>query len=120
MEKPKNYEEAKMIIKNSVNDNVSKNFYKINYLRAGVVSGLVLGVAATLGIIWKSAMVGFSALPLGAVICFPTLLPIIHQKKVDRRIKNDTYFYGKSEETIMRIANNHVEEYNRLEQGRKR
>ncbi len=120
LEKPKNYEEAKLIIKNSVGDKLTNRYMKLNVLRSSLITLLTIGAATALGVARKSAMVGLACIPFASVISFGAFLPVIYQKRTEKRIKDDSYFVGKSEETIMRVANQHVDEYNRLEQNKKR
>ena len=115
LEYPRDYEEAKVIIKNSVNGPVSKHYKKLNLLRSSLITLLGIGAAATIGIIKKDIAFFGVSLHLFAGISLASLYPIFFRKKVDRAIKNGTYFDGKSEEEIMNIARAHVAEYNKLQ-----
>ena len=115
LEYPKNYEEAKIIIKNSVGGPVSEHTKKLNILRSTFITLLGIGAAVTLGIVKKDMAFTAASLPFFGAISATSFYPLFFKMKVDKSIKNETYFEGKSEEQIINIARAHVDEYNKIQ-----
>ncbi len=117
-EMPENYEEAKIIIKNSVGSEVEKAYLKKQKLKAIFVTALSFGATAAIGIITKLPLNVLVTLPIAAAFSLHQFLPILFQKKVDKRIENGDYFKKKTEEQVIDIAKKVVNEANEFERNK--
>ncbi len=118
MQYPKDYEEAKMIIKNSTTDDYAKSNNKKNLLRAGIISSLCFASAAAVGLFTGKTNLMIPSMIIAGSLSLTTLFPIISNKSIKNEIDSGRYFEGKSESDIMRIASNYVTEYNSFEKKR--
>ena len=120
LESPKNYEEAKVIIKNSVGDNYQKHFMRKAALRTAFVSLASFGAAVAVGLISKNQTAALYMLPGSALISLTTLVPFILQHRTNKRIESGKYFENKTEQEIMNIARTYVSDYNNYERSKTR
>lgn len=112
LERPNNYEEAKIIIKNSVDDEYEHRNMKVNALRAGIITAISFGIAGLIGLATKKPIAFLSMLPPAIIMSLSGLGPILAQWRTNNRINSGQYFQNKSEEQIINIADDYVEEYN--------
>ena len=112
MEYPKNYEEAKIIIKGIPNGEYYKSINKTNKKRALLVTGLSFGVSVALGLITGKPSLTYLSLPLAGAASYLSFLPLLVHKMAANKTISGEYFEGKSEEEIMQIAKDYVDGYN--------
>ncbi len=114
LEYPKDYEEAKIILKNSVNDDLIKRNRKINIIRSSLIAALSFGASAALGKFTVPTNF-YLTLPIAATASLVGFYPLIAEHKIDKQIKSGKYFEGKTEEEIITSATRYVDEYNKYE-----
>ncbi len=117
LEKPRNYEEAKIVIKNSINDDLQKYNKSWNKKRSIVITSICAAVAVAIGAA-KGVSVGLASVPFLGVVSLSSLAPFIIRKNVDKEIQSGAYFKDKSEEDIIKIASAYVDQYNDFEKKR--
>ena len=113
LQKPRNYEEAKIIIKNSIDDDLQKYNREWNKKRSIVITSICAAVAVAIGAT-NGVSVGIASVPCLGIISLTSLAPFIIRKHVNKEILDGTYFQDKSESEIIRIASDYVDEYNRV------
>lgn len=112
IEEPKTFEEAKIIIKNSVNDELEKSNMKYYRHRAMFNVGLVTAAAGVLGIALNSIACFAGLLPVTGIVALTSLQPIFQQRTTNERIKNDVYFKDKTEAYIIEVAKDYTNQFN--------
>ena len=115
LEKPENYEEAKKILVDSATDDFNARYKKAFKLRAGLVTAIGLGVAATAGLVTQNPTWTTSMLPAVGVISLTGVMPLITFNKRLKSYKNGKYFEKNSEQRVMEVASTYVDEYNTFE-----
>ena len=115
LSKPKNYEEAKIILKNSVGDELRTHNKKVNLIRAGIINTLVVGALVALGVKFNDITVPLAGLPFLGAAGFASFIPIITTHKTDKTLADGSYFKDKSEQQVIDIASRYVDEYNEYE-----
>ena len=109
LEKPETYEEAVKIIKYSADDKTAKKTVKtVMLLRAGFITAISAAVFSTVG------LENYFLIPVG-VVAGMNLIPYLQYLNNRKKIKDDTYFYGKQESEIVKEANDYVDWRNALE-----
>lgn len=116
LNKTNNYEEAKIILQNSINDDNFKNKIKIARLRALFATGIATVAATAVGITSGDYTLGIAAFPTIEGLLLPVLIPYILLSTTKRRIKHGSYFEDNSMGKIISTANKYVDEYNEFEQ----
>ena len=115
LEKAENYEEAKKIIKYSTEDKeTTKRGYGVQLLRWGFLTAVATGLFVGI----NQGSLCPDIIPI-SMISIPNLIPVFIYANNRRKIKNGTYFEGKSESTIINEANEYVEWRNALERAGK-
>ena len=116
LERPENYEEAKKIIEYSAEktDLIKRN-KKIMKLQAGLLTAVGVGISGLLGVMTGSTEVFVGTLPVAGMISIESIIPYFIYCNNNKKIKNGTYFEGKSEEKIIDLATKYVEGHNQLE-----
>ncbi len=113
MDYPKNYEEAKKIIIESNNDkDFNNSFLKRNRLREGLVAGLFMGTSVVLGLIQNNPEFITAGLPFAGIATLASMIPSAKQLITMKRIKDGSFFEGKSEQEIIDVAKKVVATYN--------
>ena len=111
LEHPKNFEEAKIIIKNSVNDDYYGNKRRIALLRLLFSLGVGLGLGTFFAISNGHISYIFTMMPATFLASAPFMKLYADIKKHDKTIIDESYF-KMPEKYIMEIANDYVDEYN--------
>ena len=119
LEKPRNYEEAKVIIKNSANDDLEKHNRKKNLIRSGIIAGLSYGAAAAVGIITHNTSNFVAALPLASMVTLTSFFPMIYNRSIRKKIESGKIFEGRTEQDIVDAASSYVDQYNQFERTHK-
>ena len=116
LQKPETYEEAKKIIEYSAEktDLIKRN-KRIMKLQSGLLTAIGVGTSALLGILTESPEVFVGTLPVAGLISLESIMPYFIYCNNNKKIKNGTYFEGKSEEKIIDLATKYVEGHNELE-----
>lgn len=115
LKKPKNYEEARLILEKSATDDLTKKSLKLNKLKAIIVSGIAVAGLTALQLIMSNPIVTAVHIPLAAILALPHILPYFYTKKMVNALKTGDYFNNMSEETIKETAEKYVDEYNEFE-----
>lgn len=115
LKKPKNYEEAKVLLENSATDDLTKKTIKLTGLRATIVSALAVAGLAALQIIFNNPMLTAIHIPLAALLTIPNVTPYFLHKKLVKDLKSGKYFEEKNKEDVKKIADMYVDEYNHYE-----
>ena len=119
-EQVKNYEEAKVIIKNSINDDFSKSQHKAAKLRMLFGSVVSLGAIVGAGLATGSALVAGALVPVCGLINLPFIVTLLLQNKTKKEIQNGTYIERLSEEEAINIANKYSSEKEAFDSSRQR
>ena len=115
LKKPKNYEEARLILEKSATDDLTKNKLKLEKLQAIIVSGVAVAGLTALQLILGSPIVTAVHIPLAAILSLPNILPYFYTKKMVNELKTGDYFNNMTDETIKETAEKYVDEYNEFE-----
>jgi hypothetical protein len=112
------YQEAKIIIKNSVNDEFNQKLNKAAKLRALFTS--VVGVSAVVatGIVSQDPVITGAMVPVCGMISLPFMLPFFAQKATKKSVESGKYFDDKSQSDIINTANEYADQYNEWEAKR--
>lgn len=116
LEKPTNYEEAKIILKKMPTDDMQQSKLKTAKLRSMFIVGLGAAAAATVGIVSQDPALGVIAFPNAMLLAAPFTLPYFLRKYTLNRIDNGEYFQDKTEDQIIDAAKDYVEQYNKFEE----
>lgn len=119
LEKPSNYQEAKKIIEDAIDDDLQTKKMRIAKLRSLLVVSLGVGAAVSVGVLTENPTLGAIALPNAMMLAAPFTIPYFLRKSTNKRIKNGTYFEDKSEAQIMDAAEDYVREYNAYEEKKR-
>ncbi len=119
LEYPKNYEEAKIIIKNGLYDDYTKRVERKNLLRAGLVTALGAGAVYGVNALASKGGTFMFTVPIALTASFVSFLPVIAAYRSKKMLKEGSYFSRLSEEETMQMARHHVDEYNAFEEQRK-
>jgi hypothetical protein len=112
---PKDYEEAKIIIKNSVNDDLHRDSRKFNIKRSAFITALAYGTAVALRYILKFPQLYYLSLPLATVVSAESLIPFFISYKFKKQVEDETLFSRKTSSEIIKAAHDYVTEYNTYE-----
>lgn len=115
LEYPKNYEEAKLIIKNSITDDYANHHFKMVKLRAAFITAVGVAAGIAVGAITKNPTWTWGILPNACLIGLSGLVPLLGRNVTKKLMSNDSYFNGKTNEEIMELATKYVTEYNEFE-----
>ncbi len=104
------YEEAKIILKNSVGDEIDKARSKAEKLRAG----LVIAVSLTIGAV--GLMLGTDdpmsvMLPAAMVSEIPLLMETITRVRTNKKILDDSFFEKRTPDEVIKCATEYKENY---------
>ena len=115
----RNYEEAKIIIQNSVNDDFNQKLNKAAKFRA--IFGSIVGVGAIVatGIVSQNPVLTGIMVPICGMTNLPFMVPYFAQKTTKKSVESGEYFRGKSEEELVDIANKYANQYNEYEARRR-
>ena len=119
LEHPKTYEEARIILKDSANDDYMKHCQKRALLRGGLVTLLCVGAASLVGLKYGSNMI-IDTIPIGSMISLSSFIPYFINKDTQRLKRTEKYIKGKSEEQVISLASHYVDEYNDFKRRRSR
>jgi hypothetical protein len=115
LERPNNYEEAKIILKNTVGSELDKKSNKAMRNRAIFNTAASLSVAGIAGVITGSAITALCALPLTGLVLATSIIPIVLKHTINKKIENGKLFEEKSKKEIIDMANNYVTQVNDYE-----
>jgi hypothetical protein len=115
-EKTNNYEEAKRIIKNSLDEPFFEHSKKVSKLRATFVAALGVSAAIAAGIATNDPSISIASLPLVALVDSPFLIAVYGHTRAKKQMDNGTYFDGMSEEKVIDLANGIVDQSNAYEE----
>jgi hypothetical protein len=119
LEKPRNFEEAKMIIKNSANDELEVYNRKKNIKRSAIISAICFASAAAIGLLNHRMSTFYAALPLASMVSLTSLFPLIYNRSVRKKIESGKAFEGRTEQEIIDAASSYVDEYNKFAKSQK-
>lgn len=114
LEKPETYEEAKIIIKNSTTSEMAELNKKLLKIRAGFITAIGLTAATAAGIVVNDPLVTIGLMPIFGTISISSIVQYLHYLRNQQKINDDTFFDDKSEEEIMKMAEEYVESYNKF------
>lgn len=114
LEKPETYEEAKIIIKNSTTSEMAELNKKLLKIRAGFITAIGLTAATATGIVVNDPLVTIGLMPIFGTISISSIVQYLHYLRNQQKINDDTFFDDKSEEEIMKMAEEYVESYNKF------
>lgn len=112
MKKAENYEEAKVIIKNSTSGIVSDHNKKALKLRVELITliGIVGSVGA--GIITEEPTAALNALPFYGAFALHSMLQYLLYLRNQKKINDGSFFDKYSEEEVIKMANEYADTYN--------
>lgn len=119
LEKPKDFEEAKVLIKSSTTSDYNTAFLNAVKFKAGLVAAVGVGVSFIAGIVTKEPSVTLAILPNVGIFTLTALTPYFKRKSVIKDINNGDLFINVPKSEIMRLANLYVKEYNEFEASHK-
>ena len=115
IKRPRTFEEAKVVIQNSYNDDYHNRKLRNMKLRAAFVGAIGMGAAIALGASAGAPAAGLYFAPAVALIDSPFLAVIFSHKSTMKKVENGEYFKGKSEQEIIQIAQEYADEVNEYE-----
>ena len=118
LEYPKTYEEAKIILKNSLHDDLHKHVMKKNILRGALVTAIAGGVAAGIGLIRGDVGATLAVLPIAVPASILGFAPVIVDMQVKAKVKDGSIFSGRTKQEVIDKAKKYVDTYNEFEAGK--
>lgn len=118
LKKPKNYEEAKLILKNSATDDYQKKILKVTRLRTIIMSALAAAGLTTLQISFNNPALTAVCVPAAILSLLPHMIPYFLQKKLIRELKSGRFFEDRTDDEIIKIAEDYTDSYNQFEDNR--
>lgn len=115
MKRAENYEEAKIILQNSVGSEYDKKFSKALRNRAIFNTTAALSFGAAMGLATSSSLAFMAFLPATGIVLALSIVPIIIKNKMNNNIKSGKYFETKSKKDIISEANGYVDQVNDYE-----
>lgn len=112
---PKNYDEAKKIIKDSVENGYELHKLMVSKVIAVLAIGLGIGAAIGIGVLTQDSLITILAILPFLMVVGPFALPYYLRKRTISRVRSGEYFQDKSEDEIIEIAQIYVDAYNDLE-----
>ena len=119
MNKPQNYEEAKQILINAEEDELTKHNKNVLKLRAGFVTAMGIVVAGALGLAVQDPVATAAFVPTVGLAGTLSLVPLFKYNKQLNAFKDGSFFSKNSEDTVIDLANRHVDDVNNYEQTQK-
>ena len=104
------YEEAKIILKNSVGDKADQLNAKAEILGAGLVTAIPL-IIGSMGVMQGQPIAMPCMLAVALTLNFPVLMDTIQRLRTNKKLLDGSYFEDKSEEEIIAIAKEYKEKY---------
>ena len=112
---PKNYIEAKKILNDSVRNDMFQDKVRTTRLRAGVVTALGFGVSYLVGTLTNNPDLVSSLSPTIIGLGLSFLFPNVGMRKAAQSIEDGSFYEGKSQEEVIRLATNYAHKYNEYE-----
>ncbi len=112
MKKAETYEEAKIIIKNSTREEITQHNKRVFKLRTGLITLLGIAGAISAGIMTEDPSVTTGLLPIFGLISLNSIKTYLLYLRNLRKVDDETFYKDKSEEEVIRMANEYVDEYN--------
>lgn len=119
LEYPENYQEAKKIIVDAVDDDWQRKQMRNAKLRSLLVVALGTGAAVSVGVLTENPVLGAIAFPNAMILAAPFTLPYFMRKRTTNRVHDGSYFADKTEAQIMDAARDYVRNYNEHEEKQK-
>ncbi len=116
LEKPRNYEEARVIIENAVDDEKQTKETKMVKIRFLSVLGIGIAASVVAGVMNENLIIGVAASANALMIASPFAVPYFHRKKVINAIHDGSYFEKADKDNVMDAAIDYVREYNEYEE----
>ena len=120
LNKPENFQEARKIIENAVDDDLQTKRMKNAKLRSMFIFGAGIAAAIGAGVITQDPTIGALSVPSSVIITAPFTLKYFLMKYTKDRIKNGDYFRENDPDKIMDAARDYVDEYNKYEEKQRR
>lgn len=112
LERPETYEEAKIIIKNSPNQEISAHNRRAFKLQIKLVALLSAGVAAGTQALFNDTGTVLAIMPVLGLANLESIGAYLLYLRNMKKIEDGSFFDKKSEAEIMKMANEYVESYN--------
>ena len=116
LEKPKNYQEARVIIENAVDDDLQTKRLKMAIFRLLLVVGAGVAASVTVGVKTNDLVLGVLAFAVAIIVAAPFTVPVILKRKVKDDVHAGTYFDDLPEDAVIEAATDYVREYNQYEE----
>ena len=116
--KPRNYEEAEKIIRDAMHDDIYNHLMAVRKTRMYIIG--ILGIIATIvcAIVSKEPKFIVAALPLVFIIDLPFIVQVYVLIYCAEKV--NTALYKSSDEEVIKVASEYVDEYNTFEEKRMR
>ncbi len=119
LEEPKNYEEARRIIENAVDDDLQTKMMKRCKLRIIIVYGVLIAAAVIAGVKTGDTTLGIIAFLNALILGSPFTIPFFKRRSVTKMIHDGSYFEKVDEDKMMHAAIDYVREYNEYEEKKR-
>ena len=120
LKNPENYEEARKIIENAVDDELQTKRMKIAKLRWFIALGVGTVASVIIGVKTDDLVLGVIAFANVLILTSPFTIPILRRKAVTDAVHDGSYFDEVPEDKVMYAATDYVREYNLYEKKKKR
>lgn len=118
MNKVDNFEDAKIVIKNAPESEFFKHRVRMTKLRA-LFAGVVAAAGATIvGLVSNNPVLGMVVFPLNEMVLLPSIYPYLILKKAKKLSKDDNYLNTFSEQELIKMANDHIDDVNEYEENK--
>ena len=107
------YEEAKIILKNSVGDEIDKARSKAEKLRAGITTAIPLSIGV-IGAMQGQPIAIPCTLAVALTLDIPILMATLTRLRINKRILDDSFFENKTKQEIIDAATSYKEKYEQI------
>ena len=92
LKKPENYEEAKIIVRNSSESKFNKAYLNSIRFKAGLIAFVGAAVAVAVGLASRDVVVGIAIFINFGLISLASLSPLFARKRSMKQIENGSFF----------------------------
>lgn len=120
LEYPKDYEEAKQILRDGVDGELEQKLLRRDIIRNNVIYLIILGIFVFVTLRYDNAWLALGVMPGVLPFTIPWVMLYFIRKRNHRIVKSGEYFQNMTESQVIRNAEHYVDMYNAYEAKKKR
>lgn len=114
-----NFEDAKIVLKNTSKSDFFKHRLRVNKLRGLFATVISAAAAATVGLVSGNPVLGMILFPLNEIVIAPVFFPYFLLKKSAKLSQDEEYLNSLGENKVIDIANRQIEASEEYEKNKK-